>query len=94
MNMHFRMKSQRNSQRRIGPVAKTVERTAMAIDKLVKMFVDLKQAYYNQVKSTSDKRLRKIETKLKIKSPSESVILQKAHPCAIIPHYSLFLSPA
>ncbi len=60
----------------LAPVAKTVERTAVNVDKLVKMFVDLKQEHtITKVKvDKHDKRLRKVETKLKIKSPSGSAI--------------------
>jgi|GEM_PF-3813926 len=60
----------------LAPVAKTVERTAVNVDKLVKMFVDLKQEHtITKVKvDKHDKRLRKVEVKLNIKSPSESVI--------------------
>lgn len=60
----------------LAPVAKTVERTAVNVDKILKLFVGLKQEHkITQSKVVNhDKRLRKVEKKLKIKSPSESAI--------------------
>ena len=60
----------------IAPVAKTVEKTAVVVDKIFKMFVDLKQehAIAKAKINKHDKRLRKVEKKLKITSPSDSVI--------------------
>lgn len=60
----------------IAPVIKTTERTAVNVDKMLKMFVSLTQEHaITKVKvSKHEKRIKKIEAKLKIKSPSESII--------------------
>ncbi len=60
----------------VAPVAKTVEKTAVVVDKIFKMFVDLKQEHtITKAKvNKHEKRLKTAEKKLKIKSPSGSVI--------------------
>lgn len=60
----------------LAPTAKTVEKTAVNVDKILKMFVRLDQEHkLTKAKiAKHDKRLRKVEKKLKITSPSESVI--------------------
>jgi hypothetical protein len=60
----------------VTPIAKTVEKTAINVDKILKMFVRLDQEHtLTQAKvNKHDKRLRKVEKILKIPSPSESVI--------------------
>lgn len=57
-------------------VDKRVDRVENKIDKVLKMFVDLKQEHTIAKAKIDkhDKRLRKIEKKLKISSPSESII--------------------
>jgi len=57
-------------------VDKRIDRVENKIDKVLKMFVDLKQehAIAKAKIDKHDKRLRKVEKKLKIASPSESVI--------------------
>ena len=60
----------------LAPTAKTVQKTAINVDKILKMFVRLDQEHaLTKAKiDKHDKRLRKVEGLLKIKSPSESVI--------------------
>ncbi len=60
----------------LSPIAKTVNKTAVVVDKIFKMFVDLKQenTIVKAKVNNHDKRLVIVEKKLKIKSPSKSVI--------------------
>lgn len=60
----------------IAPLVRTVEKIAVNVDKILKMFTRLDQEHtITQAKvNKHDKRLRKVEKKLKIKSPSESAI--------------------
>ncbi len=60
----------------IAPLVGTVEKIAVNVDKILKMFTRLDQEHtITQAKvNKHDKRLRKVEKKLKIKSPSESAI--------------------
>ncbi len=60
----------------ITPMSKTVEKTAVNVDKILKMFVRLDQEHLLAKAKIDkhDKRLRKIEKKLDIPSPSDSAV--------------------